>query len=156
MSRISLFPEWVEALPLQQQAVLALAMRGPDGFDKHHASKPVLWFMRACVMRAAHTGKMMEHGEHIPTFMSMRCTDPQEWTQTLAAFRSVEDELPLHYYSHLMHSAEVLAYRHPDPLVRKRWDEFYLCCCDYLHVQPETPAQMNKRLCDFGRLENVV
>jgi hypothetical protein len=149
--RIALLPDWVSNLPLQQQAVLVLALRGPDGFPKHHASKPILWFLRACVLRAAHTGNMMQHGEHIPTFMSMLACDDDVWAGQLKAFREVEDELPLHYYTHLMHAAQVLAYKHEDKLLRARWAKFYQQCCEYLHCRPEGRDAMDARLNDFGR-----
>lgn len=147
---VALLPDWVNNLSLQQQAVLVLALRGPDGFPKHHASKPILWFLRACVLRSAHTGNMMQHGEHIPTFMSMRACNTTVWLDQLKAFREVEDELPLHYYTHLMHAAQVLAYKHEDKLLRERWAVFYKQCCGYLHCPSESESEMDVRLNDFG------
>lgn len=151
---MKLLPDWVETLPLQQQAVLVLALRGPDGFAKKHGSKPVLWFYRACVLKAAHKGRMLNHGDHVPTFMSMLAADAGTWQEQLRAFRDVEDELPLHYYTHLMHAAQILAYKHPDLAIRKRWHDFYAQCCDYLHVPEETCNAMDARLADFGRALN--
>jgi hypothetical protein len=148
---MKLFPDWVEKLPLQQQTVLALALRGPDGFAKHHASKFVLWFYRACVLKAAAEGRMLRHHEYCKTFMSMEACDPLVWDKLLLDFSEVEDELPLHFYTHLMHAAQVLHYKHPDSLIRERWGKFYYQCCDFLHMFPETESNMDKRLSDFGR-----
>ncbi len=69
----------------------------------------------------------------------------------LQNFRFVEDELPLHYYTHLMHGAQVLAYKHPGALYRARWLHFYFNCCEYLHTPLESMNAMDGRLSDFGR-----
>jgi hypothetical protein len=60
------------------------------------------------------------------------------------------DMLPHHYHLHLMHGAEILGYKHPDPTVRKRWLGFYMRCVDDMHLTPETEEQMDERLNDFG------
>jgi hypothetical protein len=154
---MNILPEWMEGLPLQQQAVLILALRGPDGFPKFHASKPVLHYYRACVLKAAHVGRHLKHGEHVPSLMSRIYDDEGAWRNALKAFRDVEDELPLHYYTHLMHGAQVLAFKHEDGSVRVRWLEFYTQCCDYLHVPCEGCFDMDRRLSDFGRgLEEIL
>ncbi len=152
---IGILPEWTAKLTLQQQAVLLLALRGPDGFPKYHPSKPVLYFYRACLLRTAHNARMMTKGENLPSFMSMLAADDGLWTVYLKDYRDVEDELPLHYYTHLMHGAQVLAYKHPEQWIRNRWIEFYQQCCHYCHVPMESEAAMDERLSDFGRLENL-
>jgi hypothetical protein len=52
----TLLPNWTGALSLQAQAVLVMALRGPDGFPKFHKSKDVLRRYRACLLRNAATG----------------------------------------------------------------------------------------------------
>ena len=149
---MKLLPDWTENLPLQQQAVLVLALRGPDGFPKYHASKPLLYHYRACLLKAAHVGRMLHEGEACGSLMTMDgFHDGVHWHRTLDQFKRVEDELPLHYYTHLMHGAQILAYKHPERAVRHRWYQFYLQCCEYLHVPTEDPKDMDKRLNDFGR-----
>lgn len=154
---MKLLPDWTEALPLQQQAVLVLALRGPDGFPKHHACKKLLYYYRACVLKAAHLGRVLEYNEHCGSLMTLRgFTYVDTWKDVLREFQGVEDELPLHFYTHLMHGVQILAYKHPLELVRGRWFNFYLSCCDYLHVPPECEQTMDGRLSDFGReLEEV-
>jgi len=149
---MKLLPDWTETLTLQQQAVLLLALRGPDGFPKYHACKGLLYFYRACVLKAAHKGRMLQLGEHCGSLMTMRYFDDDwQWNDTLNRFAGTEDELPLHFYTHLMHGAQVLAYKHPSALVRKRWFQFYEQCCNYLHVPVESERTMDGRLNDFGR-----
>jgi hypothetical protein len=148
---ISVLPDWIAKLSMQQQTVLLLALRGPDGFDKNHDCKRVLYFFRACVLCAADRGRMLDETEDIATFMSMKCCDDFFWQEVLTTFRNVEDAMPLHFYIHLMHGAQVLAYKHPEPFIRERWFEFYRQCCEYLHVLIEPEAFMDMRLDDFGR-----
>jgi hypothetical protein len=154
----ALFPAWVRHLTLQQQAVLALALRGPDGFPKFHPSKHILQYLRASIIKAAHLGRMLQPGEHIGSMMTLRGFDSpvfaggeMSWSIALREFKQVEDELPIHYYTHIMHAAQVLGYKHPLELFRQRWFSFYLSCCDYHHVPPEQEEDMDARLSDFGR-----
>lgn len=146
----SVLPEWLSNLKIQQQTVVLLALRGPDGFEKHHGSKRVLYFFRASVLLAADRGRMMREDEHIASFMSMKCCNDFHWHETLTIFENTVDALPLHFFTHLMHGAQVLAYKHPEPLIRERWREFYDRCCDYLHMDPESEMAMDERLNDFG------
>jgi hypothetical protein len=145
-------PEWVDHLSLQQQAVLILGCRGPDGFPKYHQSKPLLYFYRSCIISAAHTGRHLRVGEHVNSLLTLRGFDDDgHWADQLSAFFDVVDELPLHYFTHLMHGAQIVAYKHPATLFRRRWLEFYQKCCDYLHVPIENEDEMDDRLSDFGR-----
>lgn len=143
-----LLASWIDELSLQQQAVLVMALRGPDGFHKHHGSKRLLRYYRACIMVSAMRGKLLEPGESAGTFMLV--PDDEEFAQALQVWTHVEDAMPVHYYTHFMHGAQVLAYKHPDEKTRKRWWTFYDMCCDYLHVPHETEAAMDERLNDFG------
>lgn len=144
---VALLPDWVAHLSLQQQAVLVLALRGPDGFAKRHPSKLILWRYRACLLKNAKTGRAMAAGDSLPSFMIYDFSDAG-WKHSMEAFQDVEDELPLHYYAHLMHGAQILAYKYPDEHVRGCWLEFYKQCCDYLHAPPETEEAMDQRLDD--------
>jgi len=150
---MKLLPDWTEALPLQQQAVLVLALRGPDGFPKFYpACKDILYYYRACVLKAAHFGRMLRDGEHCGSLMTLRGFSKDDlWQNCLNRFQEIEDELPIHFYTHLMHGAQVLAYKHPDLLTRSRWLSFYFQCCAYLHLPPEPETNMDERLADFGR-----
>jgi hypothetical protein len=147
---VALLPDWVSELSLQQQAVLVLALRGPDGFPKLHPVKDVLYRYRACLLKNAKTGQMLLPGQKLPSFM---WHDFNGWDVILARFREIEDELPLHFYTHLMHGAQVLAYKHPSSAIRQMWYKFYKQCCDYLHTPVESRATMDERLNDFGRME---
>jgi len=53
----SVFQEWLFATTMQQQSVLVLACRGPDGVKKFHATKLIVARYRASVMKAASASK---------------------------------------------------------------------------------------------------
>lgn len=150
----SVQPLWCTSLPLQQQSVLFLASRGPDGVPKHHPCKDIQRAYRACVFLAGKYGRLLREGEAADNFMSMYhvCAErPERWTDVMHSFFDHIDELPHHYLSHLMHGAEILGYKHPDEIVRRRWNEFYLAMVKDLHLTPETEAEMDERLSDWGR-----
>lgn len=148
----SVQPSWAAKLPMQQQSVLFLAARGPDTARKHHPCKPVVRAYRATVLVAAKRGRLLNWGEPADTFMALDVfADDGAWDQAVRDFIDHWSEMPQHYLAHLMHGAEILGYKHPDPRFRKRWYEFYLRCVDQYHLRPETEQQMDKRLGDWGR-----
>lgn len=147
------FPSWIMTLPMQQQSVLVLACRGPDGIAKHHSSKEILRAYRACVLKHAYNG----HG-HVwgapatDSFANLQYIALDDyWPTMMDTYFDAGDELPHHFRSHFMHGAEILGYKHPLEIVRRRWTGFYLRACDDLHVNPETEAQMDGRLSDGFR-----
>lgn len=159
---MNILPDWVTRLPLQQQAVLIAAVRGPDGFPKEHGCKPLLRCYRAFVMASAREGVMLEPGRKAGSYMSTtefvpggalskKWSRSTEWSTTLEKFVAVMDEMPLHWFTHFMHGAQVLCYKHPEPQVRAAWRQVFDTCCEYLHAPPESEEDMDERLCDYGR-----
>lgn len=152
----SVFPDWLLQLPLQQQSVLILACRGPDGINKFHPTKRILRAYRASILKQARTGRMTRVGEEGDSFMSLDDFHSDAyWENNCQVFFAQSDDLPHHYYMHLMHGTEVLAYKHPDAIFRYRWLSFYTDCCNDLHLFPENEKQMDMRLNDWGQLEWV-
>lgn len=75
-------------------------------------------------------------------------------TQTPEKFKPSEfGHYPLHWYTHLMHGAEIIGYRHPDPEVREDWLWVYVAMVKALHLTPETREQMAARMAE-DRIEN--
>lgn len=151
--RISVFQDWLFDLTMQQQSVLVLACRGPDGIPKFHPSKEVVRHYRATVLKAAYLGRPMRPGESDgTTFMSLGLlTDDINWTKACNDFYDYVDQLPHHYYMHLLHGAQIIGYKHPMELFRLRWSQFYSLGCKDLHFMSETEQQMDYRLNDWGR-----
>jgi hypothetical protein len=153
MQPVSLFPDWLSNLTLQQQAVLMAATRGQDGDPKHTGFKVIQSALRASIMKAAHTGRMAEMGEHLASFMSLVIfANGEKWVQHIQATLENEgDGCYLHYYMHLAHAAQILGYKHPDPAFRDRWYACYMEMAHKLHLNTESEQQMDERLGDFGR-----
>ena len=149
---VSVQPEWCRKLPLQQQSVLFLGARGPDGVAKKHACKPICIAYRGCVFLAGKYGRLLKWGERADTFMSLDVfADEEKWAEAVKQFMDNRDELASHYLNHLMHGAQILGFKHPDARFRKRWHEFYLTMVAGHHLNPETEEEMDKRLGDWDR-----
>lgn len=151
----SLFPAWLSRLTLQQQAVLMAAVRGQDGDRKTTGFKNIAVALRSSFMKAAHLGRVPAMGEHLASFMSLRLfADQTEWHKAVhEALNEEADSAILHYYTHLMHAAQILAYKHPDEEFRIRWMDCYCQMVEKLHLNIETEEQMDKRLGDWDRDE---
>jgi len=146
----SVQPAWCSELPMQQQSVLLLAARGPDGIGKFHPCKQVVRAYRAFVLKAARHGQReLKVGERGDTFMGLEVfAVPFSWTHAVADYFDHVDELPHHYHLHLMHGAEILGYHHPDLDVRVRWFNFYKDCCHNMHLPIESREALKNRLND--------
>lgn len=148
----SVQPDWCLALPIQQQSVLLLATRGPDGIPKRHPCKRIQAAYRGTVLVAAKYGRLLRWGEQADTFMSLHdMANGQLWDAAVNAFFWSIDELPHHFVLHLLHGTEIIGYNHPDPAFATAWKEFYLRGCEDMHLNPETEREMDNRLSDWNR-----
>jgi hypothetical protein len=148
----SVQPEWCTKLTLQQQSVLFLAARGPDGVAKANPCKAIQVAYRGCVLVAARYGRMLAYGEKADTFMSLDVfADEHAWAAAVKAFFQHIDELPHHYVMHLMHGVQILGYKHPELKFRAKWEAFYQLMVEDMHLYPESEAEMDKRLGDWDR-----
>jgi hypothetical protein len=145
------FQDWYLDYPLQQQSVLNLACRGPDGVAKCHPCKRLVCMYRASVLNAAYLGRPMRIGEgDDTTFMSLLGFDDDAiWNATVDMFFDSVDSIPHHYYLHLLHGAEIIGYKHPHELFRERWLGVYLKGCKDMHLEPESLATLDDRLSDW-------
>lgn len=149
---ISVQPLWCLSLPLQQQSVLFLAARGPDGIAKAHPCKDVQRAYRGTVLVAARYGRCLEWGESADSFMCLgHFSRDAEWPNIVDRFFKHADDLPHHFFMHLMHGAEILGYKHPDERFRTRWQAFYERCVKELHLISESELEMDARLSDWER-----
>jgi hypothetical protein len=139
--RASVVRAWVANLPFKQQTVVLCALRGCDGLPKEDPSKPFVRYYRHCVLLNAAT----PGGPNDDGFMALGAAPD------LRTFPDL-DRYPMHWVGHFMHGAEILAYNHDDPLVAAYWAAVYLKIVHALHLQPETLADLNRRLavCENG------
>jgi len=139
-TRNSVLQDWVETLPLMQQTVLLVALRGCDVVPKRGAGKPHTKALRSVVLKNADpasgfigrdiTGKAIVAEDAVGLFDMDGC-----------------ECLPMHWTMHMVHAAEVVAYGHPDPEVSSAWMRFYLDAVNKLHLEPESKGSFNRRLC---------
>lgn len=149
----AVFQDWLFDLTMQQQSVLVLACRGPDGIAKFHPTKQIVARYRATILKAAYLGRPMRADEgDDTTFMTLiKFSDDHHWMAMCRDFFDHVDALPHHYYMHLMHGAQIAGYKHQLELFRNRWRLFYERCCHDLHVTPELEFEMDERLNDWDR-----
>ena len=149
--RPAVFQDWLFNLTMQQQSVLVLGCRGPDGIPKFHPTKDIVVRYRATVLKAAYLGRAMRIDEgDDTTFMTLRhFSDDGVWRAFCQGYFDNVDSLPHHYHMHLMHGAQIAGYKHPVELFRHRWGDFYRLSCRDLHLTPETESQMDERLSDW-------
>lgn len=138
--------EWMHKLSIMQQSVLLSGIRGCDGLPKFHKAKQLIKWYRRCILISAFDGRVLktpyESGGgsftgHI-----------QNLNQAADDFINSRDELPAHYQTHMMHSFEILGYKHPDLDTREFWQQMYVRMAKAYHLWPETEQEMDNRLGD--------
>lgn len=138
----SVLQDWVMELPLREQGTLLTAVRGCD-------DEPKQWNA---------TGFSDSKGRRITAWIRwcfMNPADPREVDIPGAFFQSQPPEdfkpsefghLPQHWYSHIMHALEIIAYRHWNDPIKMKADALYYKMVRNLHLMPETKEQMIERL----------
>jgi hypothetical protein len=141
LSKQSVVKDWVLELPFTQQALLMLSLRGPDGCSKYTPAKYICYFIRDVILHAAYPSY---DGSFEPGgFMR---NDYDNFAVEVDRFFEDIDGYPMHFLMHLIHASEVIAYNHPDELIRNNWLKFYLVACNNLHMHPETQKELIARL----------
>lgn len=135
----SIIQDWACKLGLRHQGVLTTAIRGCDLVPKDDVSKTLVRAFRADLLNA-HVGDPHKSRSFIQVIKH------EEFIDLSAKFTSNLDHYPLHYVMHLTHAAEIIGYKHPDQNTADRWRILYFTVCKRLHVNPETEAQLDKRL----------
>jgi hypothetical protein len=138
----SVLQNWVMELPLREQGTLLTAVRGCD-------LEPKEWTA---------DGVADSPGRRLTAWIRcafMNPADPREIDVPGAFFQrrppapfhaSAYGHLPLHWYTHVMHALEVIAYRHPVPGFAANALAMYVAMARGLHCYPETRDQMIERL----------
>lgn len=135
----SVLQPWVMELPLREQGTLLTAIRGCDVAPKlplDSTARQLTAYLRWLVMVAFDPREVdAEPGAF------MQSHPPADWKP------SELGHYPLHWYTHLMHAYEVVAFRLPasDRRCQAAWD-IYLRMVRSLHLQPEGSGAMKARL----------
>ena len=157
---------WLSTIPLMQQSVLLSAIRGCDGVTKEHGTKPLMRWLRRCILvsafdKVALNDPLLPGGgqftgplkKDVPLVIlenpDLRKKLVNEvLADTAENFLNCRDEIPTHFFLHVAHAAEILGYKHPVPEVRMFWQGLYHDICKACHMSPESEANMNHRLGD--------
>lgn len=111
-----------------------------------HEWTHVLTFQQQELLATGHRGPD-GCNKHNPAKAMVRYSVFKDWQRK---FFDDPDGYPHHFIMHLFHCAEVIGYKHPDDFIRHCWHGFYLKAAKSLHMHPETEAEMDARLNDFG------
>ncbi len=146
----SVLQGWVHDLTFMMQSVLISATRGPDGVKKDHPVKVLCRWLRRCYLLSAFEKKAIldPYAPGGGSFTGPCVGDLGGIKEYAKEYLRCIDELPHHFQLHMMHAAEILGYKHPDPSIRKWWNDFYLSIVNDAHLQPETQKKMEYRLAD--------
>ncbi len=127
---------WLEEIPIRMQSTLLLSLRGPDTHRAPEIKKVQRW-MRSLAFRPGNPANVKE-------FM----TDIND-VPVLQEKNDLARELEFctqHFYSHLMHGLEVIAYRHPDEAVSTRAGFLFHGMSHLMHLDPECEEDFEHRL----------
>lgn len=140
----SVLQDWVMELPLREQGTILTAIRGCDVAPKEWVPE---------------TGRVVDTQERrLTAFIRYCCLNPADVreidvpgsffqsTGPLPFKPSGLGHYPLHWVSHIMHTFEVIAYRHPAPAIAGGAWQYYLSIVHSLHLNVETREQMSARL----------
>jgi hypothetical protein len=150
VTEYSVLQPWAMKLPLRFQGTLLTCVRGCDDEAKiwtrtgvaYSPGRRLTAFLRFCFMNPADQ-REVDHEEGA-FFMS---TPPDPFNP------SEFGHLPQHWYSHAMHSLEIIGTCHPSEEIRPVAYRLYERMVHNLHLNVETPDQMVKRLTE-DRIKN--
>lgn len=139
----SVLQDWVMELPLRFQGTLLTAVRGCDDEAKQWTRTEVAYspgrritaFVRFCFMNPA---DVREVGREEGAFFMPEPPRPFKPSQF--------GHLPQHWYSHIMHALEIIAYYHPDLATAGEAYELYASMVHNMHLNIETREQQLTRL----------
>lgn len=160
----SVMQDWTHGISFMQQSVLIASVRGPDGIKKNHVAKVLCRYLRRSFMLSAFentemwdpttpgggsfTGPIPPAYKVATRYTNGLLTGLQDLRAVVSDYLRHVDEVPHHFQLHLMHSAEILGYKHPDENVRAFWCSTYLRLVNDMHLFPESEALMDTRLSD--------
>lgn len=131
--------KWFLDIPWMQQSVLMSSIRNCDGVLSEGPNKILVRGIHATFIKSAQTKG---------SFNARRPT-PEILLQAAKNFIKFHaDSVPVHFYAHTMHAAEVLAYSHPSKEVRDLWYKIYELLVTSLHLRVEPEVVFCKRLAD--------
>jgi len=132
---MTVLQSWLEPIPIRMQSTLILGLRGPDTHACPEVKKISRW-LRSLTFKPGnpHNVKEFMYAELPPRIIekSPIAKELEFCTQ--------------HFYSHLMHALEVVAYCHPDQGISKHAFDLFCDMCFLFHLSIEPPRLFEERL----------
>jgi hypothetical protein len=130
----SVTQEWVQTLPGKMQSTLVLGLRGPDTHYLPNVKKLGRW-LRGLVLIPSDPDNLQ----------FMLSGDPGRIDEKSDLAHELEF-CSVHFYTHLMHTFQIVGHKHPDPTKRNQAYLLYADMCRLLHVPCETSISFENRL----------
>ncbi len=152
----SVLQNWVTNLSYMQQSVLIASIRAPDGLPKDHPVKVIMRWYRRCVLIRAFDNKVAKDpyelggGSFTGPFTDSHAAEMKikYFDEVRGVYLRHVDEMPHHFQLHMMHAAQIIGYKHYDPIIAEWWKIFYEMIVNDAHLFPETEKDMSIRLGD--------
>ena len=136
----SVLRSWVEnECTWMMQAVLLAAFRNCDGASSAGPHKTLVRGIRMLCIKSSFPRAKLSSG-FVPPNHAEILVAVDEWVN------KDWDRFPVHYVTHVMHAAEVIAYCHPDINVRQVWGRVYVTMVDGFHLNVESKEHFFIRL----------
>ncbi|QXX74275.1 hypothetical protein [Methylovirgula sp. HY1] len=161
----SVLQPWTFNLSFMQQTVLLTAVRGPDGLPKYGGVKMLLRWYRRCILVSSLDGEVLENpcdprgGSFMgPSYQPRVYGDvigisvdgpwQNRMDDILSEYLRELDAVPHHFQLHLLHSFEIVGYKHPTFDIQSWFQRAYFRLVNDMHLWPETEEQLDERLND--------
>lgn len=128
--------DWLEQIPIRMQSTLLLSLRGPDTHRCPEVKKVQRW-LRGLTFKPGNPDNVAE-------FMMDVEGVPDLYEKGALAYELYY--CTQHFYSHLMHGLEVIAYRHPEFRQANKALVLFNGMATSMHLMPETCEQFETRL----------
>ncbi len=169
MAPTSVLQTWTFELSFMQQTVLLTAVRGPDGLPKYGGVKMLLRWYRRCILVSSLDGDILDnpYDERGGSFMgpsyskeegfmwrgnavpaSVNTDWPSKMNEILSEYLRELDAIPHHFQLHLLHSFEIVGYKHPNDEIGGWFQGAYERLVHDMHLWTETEEQLDARLND--------
>ena len=133
---MTVLQKWLEEIPIRMQSTLILGLRGPDTHRCPEIKKVQRW-LRGLAFKPGNPDNVRE-------FMTSLDDVPELFEKGPLA-RELEFYTQ-HFYSHLMHSLEVVAFLYPKPPERAKAYALFVGMCKLFHLPSESRDDFGRRL----------
>jgi hypothetical protein len=130
----SVLQPWLESIPLMMQSTLILSLRGPDTHACPNIKKIIRW-MRGLAFKPGNPANVTEFMGELPERIVEKGPTAKEL-----------EFCSQHFYSHLMHGLEVIAYCCPKTNESFHALLLYKDMCALFHLDREDEIEFRHRL----------